>query len=164
MSWSIDSLQLSNLSFLFAARSLLCRRRVNLSSERSLETESNGVCDDDDECQDETSWLAEPECDSGEAHAASPVHWIGDDIEWESSDNVVHEDSKVVSQVGSGDSESPHGRKHKDISGEDKSCSEVFHDGQVEKWVLRLIFERVVVKVITNDTKRENGSCEEVAA
>ena len=51
------------------------------------------------------------------------VHGVIEDVEWESSHAASHEDSKVVSEVGSSHAERPHAADDKDLSSskEDKS-------------------------------------------
>ena len=105
-----------------------------------------------------------PESDGDKAHRAAPVHGIGHNVERESSDHVVHEDAKVVSQVCSRDAERPHGAEHKHVSGKEERRSSGAHSRVLEERVGGLGLECLVVHMVTQDAQRKDGHGKQVAA
>lgn len=159
-----------------------------------FETQGNGVGCHDEHRQEETGRLAEPtwqvkrdarrrssvvvsiatvtftgsfhspQRNTSKAHGATPVHWVAHDIEWESSDHVIHENAKVVTQISTCDTECPHRRDDKDVSRRDEGSSDDLDGGERQERVDGLILERVHVEVVTEDAQGEDGGSQQVAA
>lgn len=64
--------------------------------------------------QKKTSHLALVQSNAQEVQGASPVHGRAGHVEREAGDGSIHEDSKVVAQVGASHTKSPHARQDKD--------------------------------------------------
>lgn len=84
---------------------------VDLRGERILVPQSNLVGNVHFQSKQQTRRLAVPERSAEEVHGATQVHRRACNVEWEARHRCVHQDAKVVSQVSSGQSQSPHGRK-----------------------------------------------------
>ena len=61
-----------------------------------------------------TSGRCEPQRSSEEVHRRADIHGVGEDREREAGDHLVHQDAKVVSQVGARDAESIERRQYQD--------------------------------------------------
>lgn len=86
------------------------------------------------------------------------VHWVVGDIEWEVGDSVVHENTKVVAQVGASDSERPHGGQDKNVAPGKASGTQSLDQWLVKVWTHWLFAQCLFIEIVSEDTKRENGS------
>lgn len=66
--------------------------------------------------QHDTGRLAEPERRAQETERASIVHGCRTDVERKASHHVVHQDSKVVTEIGASDAQGPHGREDENVA------------------------------------------------
>lgn len=81
-----------------------------------LKLQCNPISHIDQNSQKHTCGLAVPQRRSHEAHRAAPVHGTSRHIERESSDHIIHQDAKVISQVCACNAEGPHGGEDEDIA------------------------------------------------
>lgn len=114
--------------------------------------------------QQQTGGLPEPQAGSEEAQRGAVVHGRVCNVEREAGDTRVHENPKVVSEVGSGDAKRPHARENKDVSDEEDAGSRILHGVVLEDVEGRLVTQRLLVEVVPDDSEREDGDGEEVAA
>lgn len=77
---------------------------------------------------------------------------------------MVHEDSEIIAEIGSGDAEGVHAGDDQDIANEEESAGKVLNGGVEEDIKSRLIAEGLLIEVITNDSDGEDDDCEEVAS
>lgn len=111
--------------------------------------------------QQQTGNLSIVQRSTQEAQRATPVHGGTSHIERESSNGGVHQDAKVISEVGTRNAECPHARDDKDITGSEQAIGDV---GLVDGFIERLVLEGCEVEMVTEYTQRENNDGEEVAA
>lgn len=50
-------------------------------------------------CDEETRGALIPQRASGEAHCAANVHGVGEHVEWEAFDTMVHQNAEIISEV-----------------------------------------------------------------
>jgi hypothetical protein len=96
-----------------------------------------------------------------EAHRAAPVHGGARHIERKAGDRGVHQDAKVVAEVSSSDTKSPHARDYKGISDGEKPVGNV---RLVHGLVVWLVLQGSQVQMVTEDSQGEDGDGEEVTA
>ena len=65
-----------------------------------LKLERNEVDDQHPERQRKSNGRLEPQRSADMRDEGADVHWVVEDVEWEASDAVGHEDAKVVAEVG----------------------------------------------------------------
>lgn len=92
------------------------------------------------------------------------VHGVVGDIEWEVGDSVVHEDAEVIAQVGAGDTESPHGGQDEYVAPGEAGSAQGLDQWLVEIWTHWLFAQCLFIQVVSEDTEREDGSSQNVAA
>ena len=97
---------------------------VNLRGERILEPERNLIYGVHQPSQKNTSRLAEPQGGAQEAHGAPVIHGRRSDIEREARNDVVHQDTKIISQIRPRDAKRPHAREHEDVTARDEAYGE----------------------------------------
>ena len=92
--------------------------------------------------------------------SAAPVHRRPGHIEGEAGDGGVHEDTKVITKVGSGHAKSPHAGENQDRTNSEQDTTD---DGLVHGGVEGLVCQSELVDMVTEDSKGENGERKEVA-
>lgn len=126
-----------------------------------LPPESKPVQDKDLGRQNDPSHLAVVQSNSQEVQGASPVHRRTGHVEGKASDGGVHQDPKVVSQIGTGDAQGIH-------AGQDENGAEskehAAQDRLVHRGVVGLVSQGQLVKVVAQDAQRKDGECEEIAS
>jgi len=105
----------------------------------------NGVRARDERGQHEPGRLAEPQGGGEEAQGGAVVHGRGGDVEGEAGDGCVHEDAKVVAEVGAGYTKGVHGCQDEGVAGEEEGDGRVFDEWCEEGRVGGLGGERGVV-------------------
>jgi len=73
----------------------------------------------------------EPKSSGHEAHGASNVHGTACDVERKAGHHIIHQNTKVVTKVGTSDAEGPHARQHKRVSAQEESGSDRAGQGKV---------------------------------
>lgn len=76
----------------------------------------DGIRHDDHYAEQQTSRLRVPQRDSDKVGRAAPVHRVGDDVEWEARDHVVHQDAKIVAEVRARHAQHVHRRDNQHIT------------------------------------------------
>lgn len=148
----------------FGLCALLLALLVDASRERVLEAKRNKVDNKHLDRQEHTGRLPVPERCSEEAQGGAVVHRGIGNVEWEASDTGVHQDTKVVAEIRAGEAESPHAGDNENIPGEEEPNGDVLDEVRLEVWVSRLASEGLLVQVVAEYAKGENGCSEEVAA
>lgn len=143
---------------------LLLALLVDASREWILEAKRDKVDNQHLDGQEHTGRLSVPESCSEEAQGGAVVHWRIGNVEWEASDAGVHQDTEVVAEIGAGEAKGPHAGDNENISGEEESEGDVGDEGRLESWVGWLATESLLVQVVAEDAKGEDGCSEEVAA
>jgi hypothetical protein len=98
----------SCLDALLSLPPLLVPLGINHAREGVLPPPRNAVCRSDDACQQDACRLSVPKRGCQEAHGATMVHGCLADVERKGGDWRVHEDAKVVAEIGPRDAERPH--------------------------------------------------------
>lgn len=111
--------------------------------------------------QEQACDFARVQSNSQEAQCAAPIHGGASDVEGESGHGGIHQDAKVVAEVGSGDAQSPHTRQYESVSSNEQDVRDV---GLVDWLEKGLVLQGFVIQVIPEDTQREDGEGQEVAA
>lgn len=111
--------------------------------------------------QEKASHLALVQSNTQEVQSASPVHGRAGDVEREASDRSIHEDSKIVTQIGASHTESPHARQDQDRANGEQNTTD---EGLVYRSVEWLLVEGDLVDMITQNAQREDGKGQEVAS
>jgi len=124
---------------------LLVSLLVDTRSERVLEAKRNLVHDKDQRREGKTSWLSQPDRRAQERHGRTVVHWCVGDVERETRHHVVHQNAKVVAQVGPCDAECPHGGQDEDVSARDQGGGDEFGEGCHEEGMGGLLAEGALV-------------------
>lgn len=83
-----------------------------------------------------------------ETQRATPVHRRAGNIERKPSNGRVHQDAKVISEIGACDTKRPHTRNDKDIACSEQSVGDV---GLVDGFVEWLVLEGFEVEMVTED-------------
>ena len=138
--------------------------RVDFASEWVLESESNEVDNQHLNSKKNTSWFSEPQSRPQERHGRSVVHWRLGNVEWESSNNIIHQDAEVISKVCASNTKSPHGGDNKDVSGNEEEDGRVLNKIGLESWMGWLVAESDFVEVVAEDAEGEDGHGKHVAA
>lgn len=126
-----------------------------------LPFESQPVQDKNLSGQEKTGDAAPVQGHGQEVQGAAPVHRSARDIEGETGDGSVHQDTKVVTQVGARDTQGPHAGQDEDIAdGEQDVRDQRLVDGLIDG----LVVQGLVVQVVTENTQGEDGDREEVAS
>lgn len=125
---------------------------------------SNGVHGEDKDGDQDAGWFGEPQGGSQEGEGGAVVHWVVGDIEWEVGDSVVHEDAKVVAQVGASDTEGPHGGQNEDVAPGEAGSAQSLEQWLVKIWTHWLLAQCLLIQIVSEDTQREDGSGQNVAA
>lgn len=129
-----------------------------------LEAQCDRIGHPHDDAEQETGGLGVPQGDGDKVGGAADVHRVAHDIKREAGHHLVHEDAKVVAEVGAGHAQHPHGR-HDEHAAErkqrDRHCT---HRRVLERGVGRLEGQCVVVQVVAQDTQRKDGHREDVAS
>ena len=183
-----DGMDVASLQALLALGTLLVALLIDHAGEGVFELAGNGIRDSNDSSQEQTSRLAVPQRGREEAERRAVVHGRVGDVEWERGDWSVHQDAEVVAQVGTGDAERPHGSQDEDVTSQEERNGRVFDDGVQEQGRRRLVGEGFVVtgkqrvsvvgrqsvlprlvgqenvQVVSEDTEREDGNGERIAA
>lgn len=97
---------------------------VNFTGEWILEGQGDLVYQEDKHRQGNACWLAQPERTAKETHEAAVVHRCVRHVEREAGYHFVHEDTKVVAEIGTSNTKSPHGREDEGIAASEKSDGE----------------------------------------
>lgn len=92
------------------------------------------------------------------------VHGRAGDVERETGDLVVHQDAKVVAEIGARDAQGPHARDDKHISDNEEGGGGVLDGVGGEDVEGGLVAQRLLVKVVASDSDREDDDGQEVAA
>lgn len=126
-----------------------------------LPLESEPVHHKDLSSQKKTCDLALVQRNSKEIQGASPVHRRAGHVEWEAGDRSIHEDTKVVTQVGASHTKSPHAgqNQHRTDDKQDTADEWLVHWG-----VEGLLVKGDLVHMITQNAQREDCKCQEVAS
>lgn len=143
---------------------LLLALLVDASRERILEPKRNKVDNQHLDRQEHTGRLSVPERRPEEAQGGTVVHRRIGNVEGEASDAGVHQDTEVVTEIRASETKGPHAGDNENISGEEEPDGDVLDEIRFEVWVSRLAAEGLLVKVVAEDAKREDGCGEEVAA
>lgn len=111
--------------------------------------------------QKKTCHLALVKSNSKEIQGASPVHRRASHVEREAGDRSIHEDTKVVTQVGTSHTKSPHAGQNQHRTGgkQDTADEWLVHWG-----VEGLLLKSDVVHMVTQDAQREDCKSQEVAS
>ena len=126
-----------------------------------LPLESEPVQNEDLGRQKDASHLTVVKGDSQEVQGASPVHRRTGDVEGKARDGGIHQDTEVVSEVGSGDAKGIHAGQNEDRAGCKQSGAQ---ERLVHRGVVGLISQGQLVKMVTEDAQREDGKGEKVAS
>lgn len=157
--------QLGNLILLsveLGALSLsLC---VDFASEWVLESQSDQVDNQNLNSKENTSWLPEPQSRSEERHSRPVVHWRLGNVEWETSNNIIHQNAKVVAQIRAGNTKCPHRGDNQDVSRDEEEDGGVLDKIGLESWVGWLVAESDLIEVVAEDAQGEDGHGEHIAA
>lgn len=139
---------------------------VNFRCEGLFKAQCNKVHDKHKDGHENASGLTKPQSSTQEREGWAIVHGVVSHVEGKACHNVVHEDAKVVTQVGASDAERPHGAKHKHVTNAEwcngQSLDNVWVLG--EEWPCGLITEGLFVENVTDNAKRENSQGKTVAA
>lgn len=126
-----------------------------------LPPESKPVQDEDLGRQDDPGHLAVVESNSQEVQGASPVHRRAGHVERKPRDGGIHQDSKVVSEVGTGDAQGIHAGQDENGAGAKEHTAQY---RLVHRGVVGLVSQGQLVKVVAQDAQRKDGECEGVAS
>ncbi|KAI3484933.1 hypothetical protein L1887_51823 [Cichorium endivia] len=137
---------------------------IDVGREGLLEAQCDRIHDHHQHAQQQTGRLAEPQRHGDKAHGAAPVHGVGHHIEREARHHAVHQDAKVVAQVGARHAQCVHGRQHKHVARRKQHRRRRLDPRLLQQRMRRLIFERQVVQMVAHDTERKDGHGEQVAA
>jgi len=129
-----------------------------------LERQRNLVHEENENSQQDSSGFSEPQRGTEEAQCRAMVHGSIGNAEWESGDPAVHQDTEVITQVGTGDAQRPHTRDDEDISGEEETTGGVLDGRRLEDVERGLVPEGLLVEVVADYTEREDYYREEVAS
>jgi hypothetical protein len=95
------------------------------------------------------------------------VHGVVGHIEGEAGDSLVHENAKVVAEVGSGDAQGVHGGKDQHVANSKQHNGQRLDNvnvGDRQQNGGGLLLKSLVVKVVSEDTERENGDGQQIAS
>lgn len=126
-----------------------------------LPLESEPVQNEDLGRQKDASHLTVVKGDSQEVQSASPIHRRTGDVEGKARDGGIHQDTEVVSEVGSGDAKGIHAGQNEDRAGGKKGRAQ---ERLVHRGVVGLISQGQLVEMVTEDAQREDGKGEKVAS
>jgi len=147
-----------------------------------LKTECNNIYNPNIEGDEDASWLLVPKSGSKKTEGASNVHWIFQNVEREAvrkqihnvsiscndprlpSNSLVHQNPKVITQERASDSQGPCGGNDKELTREKQNHRDVFGERFGQKRHSRLIRKCLMIQGVAKDSKREDESCEKVAA
>lgn len=104
--------------------------------------------------QKDTSNLALVKSDAEEVQGAAPVHGRAGDVEREASDGCIHEDTKVVTEIGASHTQRPHAGQHQDGADGEENAAD---DGLVHWRVEGLLIEGGLVQTVAQNAQREDG-------
>jgi hypothetical protein len=129
-------------------------------SDLLLPPKSKPVQDEDLGGQDDSCDLASVESDPEEVQGASPIHGGSSNVEWEASDGSVHENSKVVTKIGSGDAQGIHAGKNKNGADREQDAAQ---NRLVHRGIVGLVFQGRLIYMVAQDSQGEDGDRERVA-
>lgn len=161
---SVYACHLSLLLTCWSSSSLSFAFGIDLRGEWILIAQRNAVYHRDPNSQQQTSRLSKEQRCAEEAHGRTPVHGRTAHIEGEPGDHVVHQDAKVVTEEGAGDTEGPGARQHQDIAARDQGVRRGLGiDGEQQR-VRGLLRDGGLVEPVADDAQGEDGRGEGVAA
>lgn len=146
-----------------AERTVSLASRIGQNAEQNLLLPLQGkpVHHKDLGSQKKTSYLALVQSNAEEVQGASPVHGRASHVEREAGDGCIHENAKVVAEVGTSDAESPHARQNQDRAGNEQDTTD---DRLVHRSVEGLLIESDLVDMVTQNSQRENRESQEIAS
>lgn len=140
---------------------------VNLAGEGLFELEGNGVHERDKGGDEQTRGLGVPQRRRQETQRGAVVHGVVGHVEGEARDPLVHENAKVVAQVGACDAQSVHGGEHQHVAHTKQHHGQGLDDvgvGDGQQDGGGLLLKSLVVQVVSEDAQREDGDGQQVAS
>lgn len=92
------------------------------------------------------------------------VHRRTRNIEREPSDNLVHQNAKVIAQIRSCHAECPHAAQHQRVAAEQEPDREALGEGREEEGMCWLGAQGALVDEVAGDSEGEDGHGQQVAA
>lgn len=136
---------------------------VDLGSEGVLELDSDNVDEENPGSQKKTSGLAVEKSSAEEAHGGAVVHRSAGDVEGEAGDDAIHQDAKVVTKEGTGDTQAQCRGDDEDVAETEKRVGRIVDIGALEERVGGLVTEGTLVEEVAEETEGEDGGGQEVA-
>lgn len=97
---------------------------INLRGERIFKPQRNLIHHQNQRTQHQPGRFPKPQRRPHKTHRTPIVHRAPTDIEGKPCDNLIHQNSKIISQICPRDPQSPHTRQHENIAARDEADGE----------------------------------------
>lgn len=157
----------SNLELLLAGTGslgpLLVALGVDGGSKGVLELDSDNVDEENPSSQKKTGGLAVKQSGAEEAHSGAIVHGSAGDIEGEAGNDAIHQNAKVVTEEGAGDTQAQCRGDDEEVAETEKGIGGIVDVGTLEERVRGLVTEGALVEKVADEAEAEDGGGQEVA-
>jgi hypothetical protein len=92
------------------------------------------------------------------------VHRGIGDVEREPGDTTVHQDSEVIAEIGTSETQGPHAGDYENIPCQEETYSGILYSIRLQDVECGLVSESLLVKIVSDDAQREDNDGKEVAA